>query len=158
MGKQLVLKPEKCVDCHTCELVCSFTHHGQFNPTLSAVQVIDFPEDVVTVPVMCLQCEDPACEKVCPVHAITWRADGLVHHDDKRCIVCKLCVQACPMGNIAYSERTRAVFKCDLCGGDPECAKWCPPGAIRFIDPADDLDRRKAVAAAFKEVFKEEVA
>jgi Fe-S-cluster-containing hydrogenase component 2 len=125
---------------------------------MSAVTVIDFPEDVVTVPIMCLQCEEPACEKVCPVHAIAIKPDGLVYRDDDRCIVCKLCVQACPMGNIAYLESARKVFKCDLCGGDPQCAKWCSFGAIAFIDPADDRDRRKAIAESLKEVFKEEVA
>ncbi|MCH6588008.1 MAG: (Fe-S)-binding protein, partial [Proteobacteria bacterium] len=24
--------------------------------------------------------------------------------------------------------------KCDLCGGDPECAKACPTGAITYVD------------------------
>ena len=26
MGKQLMIKPEKCIGCRTCELVCSFGH------------------------------------------------------------------------------------------------------------------------------------
>jgi Fe-S-cluster-containing hydrogenase component 2 len=39
------------------------------------------------------------------------------------------------------------VAKCDLCGGDPECAKACPTEAIVFIDAnATGYDRMKAYA------------
>ncbi|MDR3307561.1 MAG: 4Fe-4S dicluster domain-containing protein [Coriobacteriales bacterium] len=158
MTKQLVLKPEKCVDCRTCELICSFEHNGVFNPTLSAVTVFDYAEDVVTVPVMCLQCDEASCAKVCPVHAIKRTEAGEMAIDYNKCIVCKLCVQACPMGNVSYSPLTHKVFKCDLCGGDPQCARFCPPGAIQFVDPADDLDRKKAVAEGFRVILGEEVA
>jgi Fe-S-cluster-containing hydrogenase component 2 len=40
------------------------------------------------------------------------------------------------------------VQKCDLCGGDPECAKACPTGAITYIDSeGTGLDRMRAWAA-----------
>jgi Fe-S-cluster-containing hydrogenase component 2 len=26
------------------------------------------------------------------------------------------------------------VIKCDLCGGDPQCAAACPTGAIVYVD------------------------
>jgi Fe-S-cluster-containing hydrogenase component 2 len=158
MTKQLILKPEKCMNCRTCEMVCSFEHFEQFNPLLSAVTVIDYTEEVVTIPVMCLQCEDPSCERVCPVGAIHRNAAGIVAVDNSKCIVCRLCTQACAMGNISYSPLAHKVFKCDLCGGDPQCVKHCSAGAILYEDPADDFDRKRAVANTFKEVFGEEVA
>ena len=158
MTKQLILRPEKCTNCLTCKLVCSYAHFGEFSPTLSAVAVIDFAEDVVSVPVMCLQCEDPACAKVCTVGAISVRADGRVIFNDDKCIVCKLCVQACPMGNVTFSSRVHKLLRCDLCGDDPQCAIWCPTQAITYAETDDDLERRTAVAEGFKDVLKEEVA
>jgi Fe-S-cluster-containing hydrogenase component 2 len=158
MTKQLLIRPEKCTNCRTCELVCSFKHFDSFNPTLSAVAVIDFAEDVVTVPMMCLQCDDPACEKVCAVGAITVQADGKVVFNEDKCILCKLCVQACPMGNISYSTVAHKLLRCDLCGDDPQCATWCAPGAIIYTDPADDFERRRKVAEGFKDILKEGTA
>ena len=61
MSKQLMIKPEKCISCRTCELVCSFGHYQEFNPKLSNVTVMDYEKAAVTIPVMCMQCEEPAC-------------------------------------------------------------------------------------------------
>ena len=40
----------------------------------------------------------------------------------------------------------KKVFKCDLCGGDPKCVKYCPGGALSFEDP-DARDVRKKLTA-----------
>lgn len=156
MAKQLVIKPEKCVSCRTCELMCSFGHTEQFNPRLSAVTVMNYEEASVSIPMMCMQCEEACCMKVCPVGAISRDVNGAAVMNPDKCIVCKMCVNACPLGNISFSPLTRKVFKCDLCGGDPKCAKFCPSGAIQYIDPNESGDRKRAVAEKFKEVFGEE--
>lgn len=67
MGKQLMIKPEKCIGCRTCELVCSFGHDQAFNPRNANVTVMAYEEAAINIPVMCLQCEDPCCLEVCPV-------------------------------------------------------------------------------------------
>jgi len=157
MSKQLVIKPEKCVGCRTCELMCSFEHNEQFNPQLSAVTVIAYDEAAVAVPVMCLQCEEACCLKVCPVNAISRDGQGAAVMNPSKCIVCKMCMHACPLGNISFSPVTRKVFKCDLCGGEPKCAQFCPSGALLYLEPEEDFDRKKAIALRFKEVFGEEV-
>ena len=69
--------------------------------------------------------------------------------------LCKMCVNACPLGNISYSPIIQKVFKCDLCGGDPWCAKYCPTGAITVVDPDEVPDKKLAVAASFKETMEE---
>ncbi|MCL2033373.1 MAG: 4Fe-4S dicluster domain-containing protein [Oscillospiraceae bacterium] len=157
MSKQLVVNPDKCASCRTCELMCSFERAKVFNPRLSAVTVIDYEEALTSVPVMCMQCEEASCLKVCPVGAISKDGNGAVVMNNDKCIVCKMCVSACPLGNISFSPISRRVFKCDLCGGDPKCARFCSPGAIQFVDPTESPGRKKAVAERFKDVFGEEV-
>ena len=158
MSKLLVVNPEKCVGCRTCELMCSFGRIGEFNPRRSAVTVMNYEAALTSVPVMCMQCDEACCLKVCPVGAITRDETGVVTKNGDKCIVCKMCVSACPLGNISYSPSERKVFKCELCGGDPRCAKFCNSGAIQFVDPSEIPDRKKAVAERFKEVFGEEAS
>ena len=158
MSKLLVVNPKKCASCRTCELMCSFGRINEFNPRLSAVTVINYETAMTSVPVMCMQCDEACCLKVCPVGAITRDEAGVVAMNPDKCIVCKMCVSACPLGNISYSSSERKVFKCDLCDGDPKCAKFCAPGAIRFVDSAEIPDGKKAVAGKLNEVFGEEVS
>ena len=158
MSKQLIVKPEKCVSCRTCELMCSFKHTKVFNPRLSAVTVINYEEAMTSVPLMCMQCEEACCLKVCPVSAISRDENGAAVMNPDKCIVCKMCVSACPLGNISFSPITKKVFKCDLCEGEPKCAEYCPSGAILYVDPTEKPDRKKALADRFNDVFGKEAA
>ncbi len=155
MTGQLVIDPKRCVACRTCELMCSFGHHDYFNPRLACVSVFNYEYAAVTVPVMCLQCDEASCAAVCPTGALSRNADGVVVHEDAKCIVCKMCVSACPLGNIAYSPITKNVFKCDLCGGEPKCALFCPTGAITFVESDEVLAKKRAVADNFKKTLEE---
>ena len=47
---------------------------------------------------------------------------------------CGTCVSVCPFGAMSYNILDRKVIKCDLCGGDPACARACPTDAITYID------------------------
>ena len=158
MSKLLVVNPEKCASCRTCELMCSFGRTETFNPRLSAVTVIDYEEALTSVPVMCMQCDEACCVKVCPVGALSRDENGVVATNKDKCIVCKMCVSACPLGNMSYSPVAKEVFKCNLCDGDPRCVKYCTSGAIQFVDPTESPERKKAVAESFKDVFGEEVS
>lgn len=83
MSKILTISPDKCLSCRSCELICSFNKTGEFNPRESAVNVLAYEEAAISVPVMCMQCEDPACMKVCPVGAISRDENGAVVSDPK---------------------------------------------------------------------------
>ena len=155
MAKQLVVDPKKCVSCRTCELVCSFNHNDEFNPRLANVTVFHYEEAAITVPIMCLQCDEASCAAVCPTGALSRNADGVVVHNADKCIVCKMCVSACPLGNVSYSPVKRKIFKCDLCGGDPWCAKYCPTGAISVVDPTNAPDKKRAAADKLKAAVEE---
>ena len=50
------------------------------------------------VPKLCNQCANPPCVQVCPVGATFQTKDGVVLVDEKRCIGCRYCIQACPYG------------------------------------------------------------
>lgn len=146
MSKIMTISPEKCIDCGTCEAVC---------PT-SGVNLIHFDEVEISVPVMCLQCENAACMKVCPMDAIGRDENGAVLPDQKLCVKCKLCVSACPFGNIAFSPKLKQITKCDLCDGSPRCAKYCPTRAIRYEeDTLSNKTKKKLVAEKFKTLFEE---
>ena len=158
MGKQLLIKPEKCIGCRTCEIICSYKRGKNFNPKNAAVSVMSYEEAMVSVPVMCLQCEEASCVKVCPVGAMYRAEDGTVRNDSAKCIVCKMCVNACPLGNVSFSSSAKKVVKCEQCDGDPACAKYCPAGSLVYSDEADALGRKKAIALALKNVFGAEEA
>ncbi len=152
-----MLNPEKCISCRTCELACSFKHDREFRPTAARVNVIQFEKEGISVPLMCLQCDNAACEKVCPSGALKRNEDtGALVVDDAKCIRCKMCVQACPFGNIAYDSAKNCILRCDLCDGDPQCAKFCPFGAITYVEASTGaLAKKRAYAAKFKEVLQE---
>jgi molybdopterin-containing oxidoreductase family iron-sulfur binding subunit len=48
------------------------------------------------LPHMCLQCDNPPCVRVCPVHATYLGEEGIVGQVYSRCIGCRYCEAACP--------------------------------------------------------------
>jgi len=93
------------------------------------------------VVVVCQQCDDAACIKACPSGALYLNDEtGVVEYNKAKCIHCGMCAVACPFGNIEFSSEKREVIKCDLCGGDPECAKYCPTKALEFAEEPTKLD------------------
>ena len=155
MAKQLVVDPKKCVNCRTCELFCSFKHNEEFNPRLSNVSVFQYEEAAISVPIMCMQCDEAACAAICPTGALKRQADGVVTHNADKCIVCKMCVSACPLGNVSYSVAKKKIFKCDMCGGETLCAVNCPTGAISVVDPDEVPDKKKLAADKLKAAVEE---
>ena len=135
MQKTLVIDPGKCTGCKQCELACSYIKEGTFNPSKSRIRVFDFHTEGRFVPYTCTQCDEAWCQQACPVDAITTDpVTGVKQVHENLCVGCKVCTIACPFGTINYSVSSGKVTKCDLCGGDPECAKACPTEAIIFMD------------------------
>ena len=157
MAKIINVDPSKCTGCRLCELTCSVKNESIANPYLARIHVVKWEFECFEIPMVCRQCDNPYCASVCPVGAI-YRDEGtlamMVDYD--RCVGCRMCVLACPFGGMKYDARGKKVMKCNLCGGDPTCVKFCDTGAIEYID-ADkiDLKNQREYAARGYEMRKE---
>ncbi len=134
MAKRLFVTPYRCTDCKNCEVACSFVHtEDPRKPALTRVRGYTLKEAVKSV-VLCFQCADAACVKVCPSGALVRNEETGAIERNEKCIECKMCTIACPFGNIHFDESNNSIVKCDVCGGDPACAKVCPTGALVWGD------------------------
>ena len=99
--------------------------------------------DTFFVPKLCNMCEKPSCVQVCPVGATYQTEDGFVLVDDKRCVACSYCVQACPYSVRFINPVTKTADKCTWCyhrvrkGLLPACVYVCPTQARKFGDLND---------------------
>jgi anaerobic carbon-monoxide dehydrogenase iron sulfur subunit len=132
MIKRLLVKPSVCTGCRTCELACSLTHQEKNKPGRSRIYPLGVGLDQY-VPVVCLQCDDPACVKSCLVDALSRNEKtGHIDLDYDKCIKCQACVAACPFGCSLIDETQDKIVKCDLCDGNPACARFCPTKSLEY--------------------------
>ena len=159
MSKILFVDLEKCTGCRRCELACSMRHHGEYNPAKSRITVFGFAPAASYIPVFCTQCEEAWCRRICPAGAITKEeADGtwIVRVSEAKCVGCKICMMACPFGNMSFVSDRQKVQKCDLCDGEPECVTACPVDALQFKEAeVSTLPQKRATAGKIRESYKE---
>jgi anaerobic carbon-monoxide dehydrogenase iron sulfur subunit len=120
------INQKECVGCRICELVCSLKHYGVINPRRARIRV--YREEERDVVETCRFCADPKCVEACPTGAMHLE-EGRAVHDREKCVVCGACIEACPIAG-ALHIFAGELLKCDLCGGDPECVKYCPTSAL----------------------------
>lgn len=129
----LFLDLDACTGCRACMVACSLVKEKKFDLNDARVWVPKMESICLNVPIICEQCDPAPCQNVCPTKAIVRDTEtGALHVDREKCIGCKECIWACPFG--AMSLRRGVAVKCDLCDGQPECAKVCKPGAIKYAD------------------------
>lgn len=140
----LAIDYDKCTGCRICEMACSLARSSEVNPQKSRIRIVKMQEvaNMIPVPVICMHCESPPCEAVCPMGAISTDPSTKARRiDEEKCIGCSACVYACPFGAIAVDRSTGYCFTCNLCDGDPICVKFCPTDAIQYID-SDEVNMR----------------
>jgi Fe-S-cluster-containing hydrogenase component 2 len=152
----LLITPEKCTNCRSCELACSFIHEEEFNPARSRVTVLTWGREAHSVAVMCLQCEEAGCMAICPARAITEdKASGARLVNPTKCVKCRMCIHICPFGSTSYDAKGHKILKCDLCEGDPQCAKVCPSGAIVYGERSTvNVAKRQQAAGKLKAIVR----
>jgi len=137
-----------CVGCRLCEMICSLSHEGECSTTKSRIKVFrdeEFGNNLVS---LCMQCTETYCIESCPFDALSRSPEtGAVLVDNKLCNGCGACVEVCPLGGLSMDKEKDIVFKCDLCGGDPECVKTCSRGALILKDIDINSPERKSFVA-----------
>jgi len=153
----IVIDLNTCIRCRTCMVACKVQNKvppfEQNRVEHYRMRPVEWEEGKypkvkrIFIPVLCMQCDNPACKSVCPVNAISKREDGLVVIDKNRCIACGNCTRACPYGVPYLLEKSD---KCDYCAttlldkgkGESACAQACVSGAIVFgnlNDPSSNV-------------------
>ena len=143
----MVIDLRKCIGCHSCSVACKTENEVPPAVFRSWVKLMDkgvYPNArSLSLPVLCNNCENAVCVKVCPVKASYKRDDGIVMVDPHKCVGCKYCMAACPYQVRALNPLRRYVQKCSFChqrvdaGLMPACVETCPARARVFGDLND---------------------
>ncbi|SUH79235.1 tetrathionate reductase subunit B [Salmonella enterica subsp. enterica serovar Paratyphi A] len=102
----------------------------------------------------------PPCVPVCPVQATFQREDGIVVVDNKRCVGCAYCVQACPYDARFINHETQTADKCTFCvhrleaGLLPACVESCVGGARIIGDIKDPHSRISTMLHQHRDAIK----
>ena len=113
----------RCTGCRLCQVACSLEHTGSVNPQRSRIRV--FVGEEVCLPVIAGPYTEAACNSKENVVINGLEVDG--------CVVCRA---SCPVKSAFKEPDTGIPLKCDFCGDppDPQCVKWCDPGALTLVD------------------------
>ena len=124
-----------CGGCRRCELVCSLFHYGECNLELSSVHVIKDAFSGEYEIETCRQCKGAECLSICPVEGAIYIDEntGARVINEEKCSGCRLCEEECLFHMIGYIPEKNLCFKCDLCGGEPQCVENCPHTALTIV-------------------------
>jgi carbon-monoxide dehydrogenase iron sulfur subunit len=151
----VAVDPDSCVACRNCEYACAFRQTGDFERNASHIRVNFYAQERACVPLTCMHCDEAWCLDVCPAAAISRDPQtGAIEIAATRCAGCKMCLLACPYGNVHYDQAAGVSRKCDLCGGDPMCVRTCISGALQYVEADEAFDyRREALDVRLRRVL-----
>lgn len=128
----LLYDPAKCTGCLFCQMACVYQHFKEIGLEKANLRIIYDEKTNEFEAIYCQHCDEPLCVAACPNEAaVKDETTGWVKINPLRCIGCKTCTVACPLSAPWFNVERRIAMKCDFCDGDPKCAKYCSPQAIR---------------------------
>lgn len=160
----MVIDLNRCIRCRTCYVACKNEHNILAHPRdqehpyeYYRLRYVEwewgkYPKvKRAYIPIFCMHCEDPLCQKFCPANAIAVREDGIRVIDQALCNGCGVCTQVCPYGALYITPGGRA-DGCDFCaerldaGLKPRCVAECPSSNKTFIfgdlnDPKGEISK-----------------
>ena len=144
----------KCIGCHACTIACKVEHQTPVGVNRCWVKTVEkgsFPDTRrFFFPVLCNQCEDAPCVRICPTNTLFKRRDGIVDFNSASCIGCRACMEACPYDQLFIDPNTHTAEKCNFCANrvenqlQPACVIVCPTECRIFgdlDDPASEVSR-----------------
>ena len=140
----IICNEKLCSGCGRCLLRCSLKKEAVYNLKKARLHLINSIEDMTRTVVACGICSRELCVEVCPKNALKLN-NGILTVLEENCSGCGLCVKACYFNAIRLHPQKKVPLACDLCGGDPECVKACPSGAL-YLTSKSDLKPGKVVS------------
>ncbi|MGA7723129.1 MAG: 4Fe-4S dicluster domain-containing protein [Ignavibacteriaceae bacterium] len=179
----MVIDLNKCTECEACITACKLENNVQIvskenagmGRTMYWMKMLStdvegvYPDiRPVNIPMLCFQCDEPSCTKVCPVRATYKREDGIVAQIYPQCIGCRYCMANCPYtvksfnwfkdeqkvenekcNNIDVSVRPKGVVeKCTFCIHRLQKAKEKAKSEHRKLQEGDYVPACAEVCAA----------
>jgi Fe-S-cluster-containing dehydrogenase component/formate-dependent nitrite reductase membrane component NrfD len=146
----------KCIGCHACTIACKAEHEIPIGVNRCWVKTVEkgtFPNTRrFFFPVLCNQCDEAPCEKICPTNALFKRRDGIVDLHGDSCIGCRACMVACPYDQLFIDPNTHTAEKCNFCANRvenellPACVSVCPTECRIFGDLDDPTSEVARIA------------
>lgn len=115
MQYAMVIDLHRCAGCGACGMACKTENNTDNRKNGQAYNWADFqtkwsgkfPDvNYEIIPVLCNHCSNAPCVEVCPVtpKAMFKTDAGITMHNDKRCIGCRSCQQACPYSKMDLNK------------------------------------------------------
>ncbi|HVC18933.1 MAG TPA: NrfD/PsrC family molybdoenzyme membrane anchor subunit [Vicinamibacterales bacterium] len=146
----------KCIGCHACTIACKSEHQIPIGVNRCWVKTVEkgtFPDTRrFFFPVLCNQCDEAPCVRICPTGALFKRRDGIVDLHGDSCIGCRACMVACPYDQLFIDPGTHTAEKCNFCANrienrlEPACVSVCPT-QCRIFGDLDDPTSEVAIIA-----------
>ena len=146
----------KCIGCHACTIACKAEHDIPVGVNRCWVKTVEqgtFPDTRrFFFPVLCNQCDDAPCARICPTNALFKRSDGIVDLYGDSCIGCRACMVACPYDQLFIDPNTHTAEKCNFCANRvendllPACVSVCPTECRIFGDLDDPTSEVAQIA------------